>query len=221
MLLLLFFWTWFVGAHLSFPAEIRCIWIVCVPKATDWPLVSSSDNGNRVKQQIHLYEYPYYSPHYSITINSTIATPWFDISLQASSYLPVKERSNDCASLCWARGNQEEIYEHNNESYACFNYNNPDRFEVCCCPLYWTDKHGSRIKFACCWEFFYYFLMFVSIAVNKLQQKELNCRLCLHVYYRENVGSTLTFIVHEWNRNWTRSLTRFVRSITPLAAHES
>lgn len=73
--------------------------------------------------------------------------------------LPMRQWSNNCASLCWARGNQGEIYEHNNESYARFNYNDPGLFEVCCCswkpfalclsPLHWTDKHESSIKFAC------------------------------------------------------------------------
>lgn len=40
------------------------------------------------------------------------------------------------------------------------------------------------------------FLIFVSFAANKLQQKELNCQLCLRVYYRENVGFTLTLLVY-------------------------
>lgn len=44
--------------------------------------------------------------------------------------------------------------------------------------LHRVDKHGSRITFACRWGSFLIIpLIFVS-AVNKLQQRELNCRLC-------------------------------------------
>lgn len=41
-----------------------------------------------------------------------------------------------------------------------------------------------------------YFLVFVSVAVNKLQQKELNCQLCLcaYVYYRDHLGFYLTIV---------------------------
>lgn len=42
--------------------------------------------------------------------------------------------------------------------------------------------------------FLNHFLTFVCIAVNKLPQKGLNCRLCLPVYNREHLGFTLTFI---------------------------
>lgn len=43
-------------------------------------------------------------------------------------------------------------------------------------------------------DFLNYILKFVRIAVNKLQQTELNCQLWLLVHYREHLGFTLTFI---------------------------
>lgn len=140
--------------------------IIFALKATYTPALSGSHLGKL------LYKYTHKSYkstcmhihiiHYNITVTeeqnycSYSVVQYFAVSHQR---LPMRQWSNNCASLCWARGNQGEIYEHNNESYARFNYNDPGLFEVCCCswkpfalclsPLHWTDKHGSSTKFAC------------------------------------------------------------------------
>lgn len=99
----------------------------------------------------------------------------------------------------WGGKNQGEIYEHNNESFACFNYNNPGLFEVCfcswksfaLCPLCWTDEHGLSVKYACSWDF----CVSLNLSVLLLTKwaKGANYQLCLHVYHRANLLFTLTF----------------------------
>lgn len=46
-------------------------------------MTSSFKFAQGQQDEIHLYEYPYYSSHYSITITDeqdcTVVTPWFDI----------------------------------------------------------------------------------------------------------------------------------------------
>lgn len=113
----------------------------------NWPFASS--------QRWELHEHP---PDFSHCNHTCNVEP------------TAREWSSKCGCLCWAKGNQGEIYEHNNESYACFNYNNPGPFEVCCCswqwfalclsPLQWTDKYGSSVTFACWWKFLLFVVIF-------------------------------------------------------------
>lgn len=50
----------------------------------------------------------------------------------------------DCAMwACWAKANQGQIYEDNNESYACFNYSHSAVFEVC----FYSQEIICRLSF--------------------------------------------------------------------------
>lgn len=79
------------------------------------------------------------------------------------------------------RGNQGKIYEHSNESYAHFNYNNPELFEACSYSLKSfalcftllnkTDKCRSSGAFA------YFFAVIIGIGLTNLLQDKRRIHL--------------------------------------------
>lgn len=67
---------------------------------------------------------------------------------------------------------------------ACFNYSHPAAFEVCfssqeiICLLYFFPEQISTDRIS----FFFFPYLIVSLAVNKMQQREPNYQLCLPMF---------------------------------------